>query len=111
MRHFYSVRQNSTKVVVYRRKQTGDLGEKKLILTAKVRYNIDIVHDDKTQGEQKMEQTNEKKNLQAMVLEDIVGYARECYVASFQKENDETLLIRFVGGRTVRVMVTEVEAV
>lgn len=86
------------------------MGEKKLILTAKVRYNIDTVYDDKTQGEQKMEQTNEKKDVKMMVLEDIVEYARERYVASFQKEDDETLIIRFVGGRTVRVTVTEAES-
>ena len=86
------------------------MGEKKLILTVKVRYNIDTVYDDKTQGEQKMEQTNEKKDVKMMVLEDIVEYARERYVASFQKEDDETLIIRFVGGRTVRVTVTEAES-
>ena len=57
-----------------------------------------------------MEQTNEKKDVKMMVLEDIVEYARERYVASFQKEDDETLIIRFVGGRTVRVTVTETES-
>ena len=54
-----------------------------------------------------MDNTNNTQNLQAMVMEDMIRYARERYVASFEKENDETLLIRFVGGRTVRLTVTQ----
>lgn len=50
-----------------------------------------------------METTKERNDLQAMVLEDITQYLRDRYVASFEKTDDTTLEIRFVGSRKLRL--------
>ena len=52
-----------------------------------------------------MQETKEMQELQATVVEDITQYLRERYVATFEKIDENTVDMHFVGGRTLRLAV------
>ena len=56
-----------------------------------------------------MQQTKEVQSEKTMVLEDVAQYLRENYVAIFQKESENALLMQFVGGKKLRVTIEEAD--
>jgi hypothetical protein len=52
-----------------------------------------------------MKNTNETQDVKAMVAEAVTNFLRENFVAIFQQEDEDTLLMQFVGGKKLRISV------
>ena len=56
-----------------------------------------------------MENTNETQEVKTMVMESVTQFLRENVVATFTKEDEDTLLMQFVGGKKLRVTIKDVD--